>query len=315
MSERIVNDPSLHGWVEEDGKWVWDGTDGGVGAGMVVSETEPSDKEEGLQWLNPSDGYHCFWDGEKWLQMPGGKNGADGNIADATEQGVIATWDDAANSGAGQWTPDSSLTINASGDATFSGQVTCDKVIPAGGLHTYLWVHGADDQIGLTINRDFNRVVPYGNSKNQMDLGADSSKFKDGYFTSSVGTGWLFYGEEGTNLVVGAGGGGGSYNRIQIMNPDDSICIRVNATNANGVGADAFMVDQQGNGTFKGTITKNGNQPVTTTRDLIETLSTLRTATQDETIDVRQALASACDKLIEKFESMQEVATQEVEND
>ena len=45
------------------------------------------------------------------------------------------------------------------------------------------------------------------------------------------------------------------------------------------------------------------------TRDLIETLATLRASTLDETVDVRQALASACDKLIEKFESMQEVAT------
>ena len=29
MSERIVDDPSLHGWVEEDGKWVWDGQSAG----------------------------------------------------------------------------------------------------------------------------------------------------------------------------------------------------------------------------------------------------------------------------------------------
>ena len=48
------------------------------------------------------------YDGDKWLEHPGGKdgapgqNGADGNIADATEQGVIATWDDSAK----QWTPE-----------------------------------------------------------------------------------------------------------------------------------------------------------------------------------------------------------------
>ena len=29
MSERIVDDPSLHGWVEEGGKWVWDGQSAG----------------------------------------------------------------------------------------------------------------------------------------------------------------------------------------------------------------------------------------------------------------------------------------------
>ncbi len=31
MSERIVNDPSQHGWVEVDGKWVWKGSDGSGG--------------------------------------------------------------------------------------------------------------------------------------------------------------------------------------------------------------------------------------------------------------------------------------------
>ena len=29
MSERIVNDPLQHGWVEVDGKWMW-------GSSMVV---------------------------------------------------------------------------------------------------------------------------------------------------------------------------------------------------------------------------------------------------------------------------------------
>ena len=31
MSQRIVSDPSQHGWVEVDGKWVWDATGGGSG--------------------------------------------------------------------------------------------------------------------------------------------------------------------------------------------------------------------------------------------------------------------------------------------
>ena len=50
-------------------------------------------------------------------------------------------------------------------------------------------------------------------------------------------------------------------------------------------------------------------------RDIIETLSTLRASTLDETVDVRQALASACDKLIEKFEAMQSTATQEINDE
>ena len=54
----------------------------GSGAGMVISESEPADKVEGMQWLNPSNGLVLFWDGEKWLQMPttgaAGKDGVDG---------------------------------------------------------------------------------------------------------------------------------------------------------------------------------------------------------------------------------------------
>ena len=87
MSERTVNDPSLHGWIDDNGKWVWGGSgNSGSGAGMVISETEPADKVEGMQWLNPTNGLVLFWDDEKWLQMPGGVDGVDGtNGADGAD--------------------------------------------------------------------------------------------------------------------------------------------------------------------------------------------------------------------------------------
>lgn len=58
--------------IDPDGKPV------GTGAGMVISETEPADKAEGMQWLNPTTGLVLFWDDEKWLQMPGAADGTDG---------------------------------------------------------------------------------------------------------------------------------------------------------------------------------------------------------------------------------------------
>ena len=62
------------------------GGNGGTGAGMVISETEPADKVEGMQWLNPTNGLVLFWDDEKWLQMPGGVDGVDGtNGADGAD--------------------------------------------------------------------------------------------------------------------------------------------------------------------------------------------------------------------------------------
>ena len=49
MSKRIVDDPSLHGWVEEDGKWVWDGQS--AGAGIEDGDTE---------------GQITTWSGSEW---------------------------------------------------------------------------------------------------------------------------------------------------------------------------------------------------------------------------------------------------------
>ena len=175
MNQRVIADPSQHGWVEVDGKWVWD-ADGGAGAGMVISETEPTDPVEGMQWLNPNTGLVLFWDDSKWLQMPttgaAGKDGVDG---------VDGLWTDEGD-GLISFIGD----IGVGGAATFAGNIK-----PSGGLHSYLWVHGADDQIGLTINRDNNRLVPYGNSKNVMDLGNTNAKFKDAYFSGTVNSNFL----------------------------------------------------------------------------------------------------------------------------
>ena len=75
-----------------------------------------------------------------------------------------------------------------------------------------------------------------------------------------------------------------------------------------------MTIDADGRVDITGSLYVNGT-PKIGTSELIETLSTLRTATQDETVDVRQALASACDKLIEKFEAMQSTATQEINDE
>ena len=89
-----------------------------TGSSVHIGENPPADPQEGQQWMEvPADGDATMWiyDGGKWLQQPGGKDGAagaDGNIQDATEQGVVATWDDSAK----QWTPDSSLAIDSSGN-------------------------------------------------------------------------------------------------------------------------------------------------------------------------------------------------------
>jgi len=47
-----------------------DGSPGGSGAGMVISETEPADPETGLQWLEATTGRVWIWDEDKWLEFP-----------------------------------------------------------------------------------------------------------------------------------------------------------------------------------------------------------------------------------------------------
>ena len=74
--EEAPADGLLYG--RKDRHWHEVPESGGSGAGMVISASEPADKVEGMQWLNPNTGLVLFWDGEKWLQMPGGRDGEDG---------------------------------------------------------------------------------------------------------------------------------------------------------------------------------------------------------------------------------------------
>ena len=137
MSERIVNDPSQHGWIEVDGKWVWDASGGGAGAGMVISETEPTDKVEGMQWLNPTTGLVLFWDDEKWLQMPttgaAGKDGVDGVDGLWTDNGDTSISYNAGNVGIGTDTPLRKLHISEDSGSAFL-QVTTKDDSSSGGV-------------------------------------------------------------------------------------------------------------------------------------------------------------------------------------
>ena len=62
MSKRIVDDPSLHGWVEEDGKWVWDGK-------------SPGSIEDG-----DIEGQIATWSGAEWTPEGAVVVDATGNV-------------------------------------------------------------------------------------------------------------------------------------------------------------------------------------------------------------------------------------------
>jgi len=99
--ERIVSDPDTKGWeangTTPDGtpiyKWSSSGgnSGGSTGAGMVISPTPPTEKVTGMQWLNSTTAEVFIWDEDKWVEMPGGVDGADG------VDGVDGLWTDNGN--------------------------------------------------------------------------------------------------------------------------------------------------------------------------------------------------------------------------
>lgn len=213
-------DPQPAKWIvkpnlEVEGNIYMDGIDlkealaelanNGGGSSVVVSDDPPADPEEGDLWYSSKvgdEGLYC-WDGEAWFEAVGanGADGADGNIADGTEQGVVATWDSTANSNAGQWTPDSSLTIDATGNATFSGTVSASGALIDRGIY-----RPGPTGSGIRLSNQ-NQILPADGAGNQQNdlisIGQNSYRFKDGYFSGTV-TALKFSGDGSllTNLPV-----------------------------------------------------------------------------------------------------------------
>jgi hypothetical protein len=52
MNQRVIADPSQHGWVEADGKWVWDAASGGSSGGSIQD--------------GDTEGQITTWSGNEW---------------------------------------------------------------------------------------------------------------------------------------------------------------------------------------------------------------------------------------------------------
>ena len=85
---------------------------------------------------------------------------------------------------------------------------------------------------------------------------------------------------------------------------ETSLSFLTNATSTDP--EERVRIDAAGDTVFQGSVTVNGNRPVSTKADLITTLVTLRQATMDETQDIRESLRAAIDELVDGFE--QEIA-------
>ena len=299
-------------------------TGGDGGAGLVISDTEPTDKVEGMQWLENTTGKVWIWDGSAWFQFPQGKDGAagkDGNIADGaadgSQDGVFAVWDDTAQ----QWVPTSNIAMNVNGHISTPSGVNLNARGNLGALAGKVTVYAneqpdTDPTIEMTgqgncvarISTNKGLVVDDYNGADLITINSTgeatfsgNATFKGNVDTWQLNTSQI----RNVNGGFGIGANGDGQKRIVPVTNDGQ---------APGVIDFGSNTIRWKNGYFANQVITRSGVSIGT-RDLIETLSTLRASTLDEAVDVRQALASACDKLIEKFTEMEKTATQEVEDD
>jgi hypothetical protein len=176
-------------------------------------------------------------------------------------------------------------------DAYFSGNVNAENVICDQVRGT------ASGRAGLEFISS-SRIVPVDNTgvitDGAANLGSTTGRFNNAYFSGIVRTG------SGVTSETGAQIGPSVYSRNAVS--DDTAANEV----WRGYGADVITSRIRSNGNaYFGTVYANGS-PLTRNRDLIETLSTLRAATQDETTleGLRDSIGNAIGGLIEKFEAM-----------
>ena len=327
-------------WVKEGDPmelYLYDGTTDQLlydtSNGINVTEglwTLVDENNEAGQIQRPSD---VLIDGN--LTVTGDVVDADGNpisiIDPATEDGVIATW----NSTDGRWTPDSSLTIDASGNATFSGNIDMPQ---ANGnsisLSMATWDAGIGVPVayyGMTFANDnlhistWNDIFFYRGNTATPTLkieGATGNATFSG--TVSANAVWspklvMYAGALDPSPIEIFGASAGAA-QIRIENQVNN---QVMHTRVNDAGAYEWVDTSYQNvvstitqtGTFNSRRVLADGKRVTTTVDLIETLATLRNATKDETTleGLRDAIGNAVGGLIEKFEAIQAEAKEKLE--
>ena len=315
------------------------------GRPVKIGSTAPPTPQEGDLWMEvPTavDEPAMMWvyDGDKWLEHPSGvdgaagADGADGNIADATEQGVVATWDNTANAGAGQWTPDSSITIDSTGNV---GIGTSSPSSPLNVVGNARFQKTGVGGLTLKIEDDTESGTGKGrvgiqlhNTAPDFFIGATPGSGLGGNQPNATYNGYThtFQTSGNDRLTIDSSGNAtfsgsvtadamslAGYCGLRTASGTDVV-----PTDGSGAGdSDAIdlgsTVYKFKNGYFSGTVYANGS-PLTRTRDLIDTLSTLRNATKDETTleGLRDAIGNAVGGLIEKFEAMQnEAVTQDIQ--
>ena len=279
----------------------------GTGSSVHIGEAPPAGPQEGQQWMEvPADGDAIMWiyDGDKWLQQPGGKDGADGVDG---KDGVDGLWTD---------NGDTTISYNA-------GNVYID----ADGV-----TQGGDAPLKVYSDSGSQLVLAKNGGGAGISLGSKDTTY--GVVEASAGGGLSFWTGDGSlsqAMTIDVGG------KVEVANGfSGSIsALGMFRKNVGGVYfADSNVLPASADGTpvhdvislgsndnrFKncyltGSVVSTRSGVLIGSRDIIETLATLRNATKDEeTLEgLRDAIGNAVGGLIEKFEAMQSTATQEIE--
>ena len=291
--------------------------DGGTGSSVHIGEAPPADPQEGQQWMEvPANGDATMWiyDGDKWLQQPGGKDGADG--AD------------------GMWTD------NGDGSISYQNVTIADYGMSLTG-NQYITATNPDDSSGFT---------QYSNTSGSMSVGMageTANKLliydrKEGNvaatYEGGASGGWDFWTNNQDRMTIDADG--------EVTVANNQIALGVRNSNEPTIGfrqsggdeklaiymepnnfglyfwdpvlsQQRMQLDKSGNLFVFGNIYKNNSTPVMATSDMVKAFSKLRDAVKDEeTVEsLKESITNCIGGLIEEWEAMQSTATQEISDE
>jgi hypothetical protein len=276
---------------------------------MVISETEPTDKVEGMQWLNPTTGLVLFWDDEKWLQMPttgaAGKDGVDGLWTDNGDT-TISYMD--GNVGIGT-EPSYALHVN-SGANNAAARI---ETTTAYSLLSFDNASTTASAPSVGSNNDDFRIATNGYERFRIDadgnvgVGGEAAGWSPGQTTLEI---------IGQNSGNPTASGAISFKTQDATTGYATIYSPSGALEFwTGSFADnqrRLTIDNSGRVDITGSLYVNGTPKIGTV-DLIKAFSKLRDAVKDEdTVEaLKESITNCIGGLIEEWESMQ-ASTQEI---
>ena len=246
MSERAISDPSQHGWVEVDGKWMWDSSGGSGGGGSIQD--------------GDTEGQITTWDGTEWT--PSDDMVVNGGIMKLFDRGsgdgeVRLFHEDDATSLIARGSAGSSGTfsISTSDGGTSVERLTIDPDGNVGiGTDTPLYTRAG--RTALTVNGDTSANLVFGHSE------------APAHYLLSDASGLTIGDDSGANLIID---GDGTVNinsstntaKINITNDSGTYEIANNefgslAINYNG--AEKLVLASNGDVYLKGKLFINGDE-------------------------------------------------------